>query len=94
MYPGDLKGKPGEMYDCRCTMVANIVGYKYANTYTAPDGEKAVYRSFKEWQAGKMVSGNIYLVNHANSVYNADKEIYSELNDERYTFKIEQYKME
>jgi len=30
-YPGDTEGDPEEVYNCRCTMIANIKGFKHKN---------------------------------------------------------------
>jgi len=69
-YPADPEGRPAEVYNCRCTMIAEIEDSPYSKTYTAPDGKTAEYRSFKEWQAGKLASGNIAVVNTASVGYN------------------------
>lgn len=34
MYPGDPNGDPGEVYNCRCTMVTHVVGFKKPNGET------------------------------------------------------------
>lgn len=69
-YPGDPDGRPEEVYNCRCTLLPVIDGYGQSRTYTAPDGSQAEYRSYKEWQAGKLAQGNIAIVNYASKSYN------------------------
>lgn len=42
-YPGDNRGKPEEVWGCRCTMVAKIKGIKYTKKRMA----------YEEWEASK-----------------------------------------
>ena len=45
MYPGDQSGRPEEVYNCRCTVVAVVKGFKKAQAQNAM-GEK----NGEEWQ--------------------------------------------
>ena len=44
-YPGDPKGKPAEVYNCRCTMVARVKGIREA------PGEHPKRMTYGEWEA-------------------------------------------
>lgn len=46
-YPGDPKGKPAEVYNCRCTMVARVKGIREA------PGEHPKRMTYGEWEAQK-----------------------------------------
>lgn len=41
-YPGDPRGKPAEVYNCRCTMVANVKGVDMGRRITYAEWEREV----------------------------------------------------
>ena len=49
-YPGDPSGDPEEVYNCRCTMVAQIKGFE---TDTVKNSPKMGDMTFEEWQEDK-----------------------------------------
>ena len=49
-YPGDPNGEPEEVYNCRCTMVAQIKGFE---TDTVKNSPKMGDMTFEEWQEDK-----------------------------------------
>lgn len=46
-YPGDPSGAPEEVYNCRCTLIAQIQGYETSRITSSP---KMGGMSFSEWQ--------------------------------------------
>ena len=46
-YPGDPFGEPEEVYNCRCTMIAEVEGFSIETPETSP---KLGDMSFEEWQ--------------------------------------------
>lgn len=43
MFPGDPSGRPEEVYNCRCTLVAKVNGFKKAQVQKAMDAPKNKY---------------------------------------------------
>lgn len=49
-FPGDPEGRPEEVYNCRCTLIADMPGYRIdLSTRQVAGGI-----SYEEWQKGKM----------------------------------------
>lgn len=49
MFPGDPNGSAGEVYNCRCTMITDVVGFKKANGKVKYiDDRKRKYNKLKE----------------------------------------------
>ena len=73
MYPGDRAGDPADIYNCRCTMIAQIAGYERdINQYRKigaydEDGNPLTYN---EWRKAKPESQDIL---HQEKVGNAIK---------------------
>lgn len=53
-YPGDPEAKPGLVYNCRCTMVGDIVDYPSTyDRYDNIDGKPIKGMTYQEWEAAK-----------------------------------------
>lgn len=54
MYPADPDGDPAEVYNCRCTMVGDLVDYNEEyERYDNIEGEPIENMTYKEWEAAK-----------------------------------------
>lgn len=51
-YPGDPQGRPEEIYNCRCTLVAAIKGIDNSKNVRTTTMEQ----SYEEWKKGKVVT--------------------------------------
>lgn len=49
-YPGDPNGPAEEIYNCRCTLVAELTGFAFSD---APRNSKLGRMSYEDWKAGK-----------------------------------------
>ena len=57
MYPGDPNGNPGEVYNCRCTMVAKMDYYDPAKA--SRWSELPEYVTYEKWKRGKKHGNDI-----------------------------------
>lgn len=78
MYPGDKKGHPSEVYNCRCTQISVINGRQYYK----PDTEA----NFKQWQKDK--------AEYEQKKRNAAKKKKSTTNNEKATEKSQSHQEE
>lgn len=55
MFPADPEGKPAEVYNCRCTLVADLIDYPKDNfqRYDNIEGKPIDYVTFEEWSKAK-----------------------------------------
>lgn len=59
-YPGDPEAEPGLVYNCRCTMVGDIVDYPSTyDRYDNIDGKPIKGMTYQEWEAAKLKGENI-----------------------------------
>lgn len=55
MYPADPDGDPAEVYNCRCTMVGDLVDYNEEyERYDNIEGEPIENMTYEEWEAAKL----------------------------------------
>ncbi|MBO5788582.1 MAG: hypothetical protein J6R42_01415, partial [Clostridia bacterium] len=57
MYPGDPSGRPEEVYNCRCTLVAQVNGFKKAQVQKAVEGEGTALNGDKYAMNPKDING-------------------------------------
>lgn len=57
MFPADPEGKPAEVYNCRCTLIADLLDYPRENfqRYDNIDGKPIDYVTYDEWKASKSI---------------------------------------
>ena len=59
-YPGDPEAKPGLVYNCRCTMVGDIIDYPSTyDRYDNIDGVPIKNMTYQEWEVAKAKSEDI-----------------------------------
>lgn len=71
MFPGDPDGAPGEVYNCRCTLVGDPTGYPDGKfqRYDNIEGKPIDNVTYKEWIAAKQKAAN------ASNLQDAEKEV-------------------
>ena len=58
-YPADPSGEPGELYNCRCTLVTAIKGFEKAITdFDLSENEKLGDMTYEEWKDSHGSSNN------------------------------------
>lgn len=53
-YPGDPHADPRDIYNCRCTLIAQVKGFEYNIEETANRANKLGGESYDEWKKRKM----------------------------------------
>ena len=46
-YPGDPKGEPAEVYNCRCTLISQIEGFEIEQAKSSP---QLAEQDYEEWK--------------------------------------------
>lgn len=61
-YPGDPAGDPADIYNCRCTLIAQIQGFERdtrANRVIRATNDDGSVMTYAQWEKGKQKSRNI-----------------------------------
>lgn len=88
MYPGDPKADPGNIFNCRCTLIASIKGFERdVSDLNLRHDANLKNMSYDEWKAGhyKQESDPITkqdeIAERMRGIYNAEYKIYKNLPD-------------
>lgn len=67
-YPGDPQGRPEEVYNCRCTLVAQIKGFESDfSDMSWRNNDKLDGMSYNEWKQGKKKKQNQFGYNYGDT---------------------------
>lgn len=88
MYPGDPAADPGNIFNCRCTLIPSIKGFErnVSDTNLRHDAHLGDM-SYDEWRAGHYdqtsdpITKQDEIAEHMKGVYNAEYRAYSKLPD-------------
>lgn len=58
MFPGDPSAEPGNVFNCRCTMIYVYEGIDYHSVRRSGDGDLVENMTYREWEAWKEGKGN------------------------------------
>lgn len=79
MYPGDPSAAPAMVYNCRCTMVADVEDYPAEyNRYDNIEGKPISNMTYREWEAAKKqntATDNLNSVSNNDDILNLARSI-------------------